>query len=368
MGLADLRAETRFRDWLADRFAALPGGEGDGLDFDDAAKKRRWKLKRQNHLRLAVIAGCLFLMGGVVLPQGLSAQKAVAISSRPAPNPGYVELQGFVYPNRRLNLQLRPGEHLDAIMVAKGERVKAGQPLARIVDSAASARYLDLAARKSEYQMLHDDMDVLTLEIDQHHAALDRVEARIANLTKLKETVPDYPIDMEAEPLMDKKHELEDQIQTANTRLAGLKARFDSQKTIAAFVDRELNAARIQADRDVVVAPFAGTIVDRAPDADRLGPDGFICDLRDESALLIEVEILQYQLPYVQPGRSAMIAVDFASGEKTQGIVDSLEPGNLTPDASGHPKFKAIVKLERPASWLRPGMQVAVRVRSEGAK
>jgi len=325
-------------------------------------------LKRQNHLRLAVIAGCLFLMGGVVLPQGLSAQKAVAISSRPAPNPGYVELQGFVYPNRRLNLQLRPGEHLDAILVTKGERVKAGQPLARIVDSAASARYLDLAARKSEYQMLHNDIDALTLEIDQHHAALDRVEARIANLTKLKETVPDYPIDMEAEPLMDKKHELEDQIQTANTRLAGLKARFDSQKTIAAFVDRELNAARIQADRDVVVAPFAGTIVDRAPDADRLGPDGFICDLRDESALLIEVEILQYQLPYVQPGRSAMIAVDFASGEKTQGIVDSLEPGNLTPDASGHPKFKAIVKLERPASWLRPGMQVAVRVRSEGAK
>ncbi len=48
---------------------------------------------------------------------------------------GYFECQGFVYPIQRFVLKLRPGERLEAIMVAKGDRVKAGQPLAHISDT-----------------------------------------------------------------------------------------------------------------------------------------------------------------------------------------------------------------------------------------
>jgi multidrug resistance efflux pump len=298
----------------------------------------------------------------------LAAQKAVSVNPKPAPNPGYVELQGFVYPIRRFTLKLRPGERVDAVMVAKGDHVKAGQPLARIADTALQSRYLELMARKNDYQMLRDDIDAQTLEISQHRAAAQRIQARIDNLQKLKDTFPDYPIDKEAEPLIDQKFELEDQIATGSARLTRLQARLDSQQAMAKIIDRELDAARTRLDRESIAAPFAGTVVDRANDIDRLAPEDVVCDLWDESGFRIDVEILQYQLPYVQPGRTAIIAVDFARGETVQGIVDSVEPGNLTPDASGHPKFKAIVKLEKPVSWLRPGMQVAVRVRSEGAK
>jgi len=312
------------------------------------------------------LAAYVALTGRIAAPP-LGAQNAATASPKRA-DLGYIECQGFVYPNRRFTLKLRTGERLDAVMVAKGDRVKAGQPLARIVDPSLPAKYLDLTARKNDYSILQDEIEALTLEITLHRAAVQRVAAHIENLQKLKETLPDYPVDKEAEPLIDKKFEIEDQIQIGAARLARLHARFNSQQPTANLLDRELDAARGRIDQDLVAAPFAATVVERAPDPDRLASEGVVCELWDESAFLIEVEILQHQLPYVQPGRAATIAVDFARAESVQGIVDSIEPGNLTPDASGHPKFKAVVKLEKPVPWLRPGMQVAVRVRSEGAK
>ena len=318
--------------------------------------------------RLALLAVYVALTSRVAMPPPLVAQSAATASPKRAADLGYIECQGFVYPNRRFTLKLRPGERLDAVMVTKGDRVKAGQPLARIVDPSLPAKYLDLTARKNDYSILQDEIEALTLEITLHRAAVQRVAARIENLQKLKETLPDYPIDKEAEPLIDKKFEIEDQIQIGTARLARLHTRFNSQQPMASLLDRELGAVRARIDQDLVAAPFAATVVERAPDPDRLASEGVVCELWDKSAFLIEVEILQHQLPYVQPGRTATIAVDFARAESVQGTVDSIEPGNLTPDASGHPKFKAVVKLEKPVPWLRPGMQVAVRVRSEGVK
>src|ERR1035438_8416316 len=123
-------------------------------------------------------------------------------SPKRASDLGYIECQGFVYPNRRFTLKLRPGERLDAVMVTKGDRVKAGQPLARIVDPSLPAKYLDLTTRKNDYSILQDEIEALTLEITLHRDAVRRVAVRIENLQKLKETLPDYPIDKEAEPFI----------------------------------------------------------------------------------------------------------------------------------------------------------------------
>jgi len=313
----------------------------------------------------AVIAGCVVLECGLAIPSVLRAQNAGPVSHKSV-DLGYIECQGFVFPNRRFSLKLRTGEQLEEVLVVKGDHVKAGQPLARVVDPSLAAKYFDLMMRRDNYQSLHDETENLTLAIALHRADVQRVATRLDNLQKLKETVPNYPIDKESEPLIDKKVEIEDQIQIDTAQLIRIQARFDLQQPMANLLEKELEAAKKRLSQDLIAAPFAGTIVEREVNPDRLAPEGTICELWDESAFLIEVEILQHQLTYVQPGRRAIIAVDFARAESIQGAVDSLEPGNLTPDAAGHPKFKAIVKIDKPVAWLRPGMQVAVRVRSEG--
>jgi HlyD family secretion protein len=298
----------------------------------------------------------------------LAAQVEVRVTPPKPATPGVVECRGFVYPNKRFTLKLRPGEQVTAMMVSKGERVKAGQPIVRIENPAWTTTFMDLSARKNDYQVLRDDLEVLTLQLTLHRAALKRQTARIDDMRKLAEAIPNYPIDKELEPLIDKKWEIEDQIEITTARLAQSQARLRGQQATAELLDRELEATRMRMDQALVKAPFAGIVVEREPDPERLSPDAVICELWDDSALLIEMEILQHQLAYVYAGRPAMVALDFGREDSVRGIVESIEPGSLVPDASGHPRFKAMVKLDKTVPWLRPGMQVAVRVSSERPK
>ncbi len=213
-----------------------------------------------------------------------------------------------------------------------------------------------------------DEIETLGLELKLRRAAVQRVEVRLEELEKLKQSLSDYPFDKEMEPLIDKKFEIHDSIQTGEARLARLVARYKAQEGIASLLDSESDAARADMRNNVITAPFAGTVVKRVTDPARAVSEEIVCELWDESAFLIEAEMLQHQLAFLQLGRPALVALDFGRGESAAGVVESLDAASLIPDPSGHPKFKVAVRVEKPVSWLRPGMQVAVRVRSEGAK
>jgi len=325
-------------------------------------------LSQRRSLTCAWLSAYAFFVGLVIVSSAHTAQNAVGSSPKGTAGPGFVECRGFVYPNKRFVLKLRPEERLTEIMVSKGERVKAGQAVARIENTALLTTFLDLTGRRNDYQSLRDESEVLTLDLNLHQAASERLTAKIDKVRNLKETLPDYPIEKEMEPLIDKKFEIEDQIKLITARLAHLQARLRAQQASTGLIERKIEAARMRLEEDVVKAPFPGMVVERALDPDRLSPEGVICELWDDSAFLIEVEILQHQLAYVHPGEPAIVALDFSRGESAEAAIDSIEPGSMVPEPSGHPKFKAILKLNKTVPWLRPGMQVAVRVRSEGAK
>ena len=323
----------------------------------------------QNGLRIcAPLRGTAAFVALVVGSLLLSAQDALPAQDQAVANPGFVECQGFVYPNKRFVLKLQPGEQVIGIMVSKGERVKAGQLMARIEDPSLLTAFMDLTSKMNDRQAVRDDIEVLTLDLALHRAAVERLTAKIENIKDLKNTLPNYPVEKETEPLIDKRYEIEDQIKIANAKLAHLQARSRAQQETADLLARELEAIKTRLDQELVKAPFAGVIVEKADDAIRLSPGDVVCELWDDSAFLIQLDILQHQLAHVQRGQLATVALDFGRAEKVQGMVDSIEPGSLVPEPSGHPRFKAIVKVEKTVPWLRPGMQVTVRLRSEVAK
>lgn len=324
----------------------------------------------RNHSFALALAACVCGLVPLIAAPPLKAQDRlrVAVFPAPAPNPGFMENQGIVLPSRRFTLKLRPGEQLGAVMVAKGEHVKAGQPLAHISDPTLTARYVDLTLRRNDYLALRDELESQTLELSLQRAALQRVTARIEKLQKLEESIPDYSSAGDSDPLVDKKFDLQDQVEKGSQRLLQLQHRLDLLQSMASAIERELGTAQSRVKTDLVLAPFAGEIVDRIHDGDRPASEAAICELWDESTYQVEVEILQHQVSSVKPGRTATIAIDFARPERAEGTVSYLEPGNLTPEALGHPKFKAIIALKQPVSWLHPGMQVAVRMRLDGEK
>jgi multidrug resistance efflux pump len=322
----------------------------------------------RNHPFVLALAACIYGLVPLILAPPLKAQNHVAAPPAPAANPGFIENQGIVFPVRRFTLKLTPTERLDALMVAKNEHVKEGQPLARVSDPTLTARYVDLSLRQNDYLALRGDLETQILELSLQRAALKRVSERIDKLQKLEGTIPDYSSTRETDPLFDKKYDLEDQIEKGTQREAQLRHRLDLLQGMASAAERELKTARSRVDHDLILAPFSGNIVDRVLNSSRPGSEAVVCELWDESSYLVEVELLQHQVAYVQPGRTAVIALDFARPERVEGTVSYLEPGNLTPETLGHPRFKAIIALKQPVSWLRPGMQVAVRMRLDGNK
>lgn len=321
-----------------------------------------------NHPRSLIAPIIAAVFWGVAVQGNTDAQNAQRSSIDANQAGGYIECQGIVFPVRRFTVKLRAGEQLERLLVAKGDHVKAGQPLLRISNVALTSSYLDLLARKQDNQILKDEAETQDLQLNLQNAELDRLRKRLEKIESLRESVSDLSMQSESEPLLEKKQQIEDQIEAGTKRLKQLQRRLDSQEPVTRFVDRELEIIQSRIQSDIVAAPFAGTVVRRALDSERPGPDDVVLELWDESDYLVELQVLQHQLKYIRSGTKAMVALDFTGTDRVEGTVDTVEPGDLNNQNPTHPEFKVVVKLQRSVSWLRPGMQVAVRIQSESRK
>ena len=314
------------------------------------------------------LSTCICSFGALAGAVSLPAQTHNVTAPPPSSSPGFIENQGIVLPVHRFTLKLKPSEQLDALLVNRGDRVKAGQPLARISDPTLTARFVDLALRRNDYQELRDELQTQTLQLALDRADLQRVTERIDNLQKLEQAASDYSSTADTEALIDKKSEISDRIAMGTQREAQLQHRVELLKDMADASQRQLDSMQSEIEHSVVLAPFAGEIVDRLVDASRPPVEAVICELWDQSAYLVEVEILQHQLPAIRPGSSATVSLESGGSETVQGTVSYLEPGDLAPESLGHPRFKAMVAINHQVPWLRPGMQVTVKLRLENGK
>lgn len=316
----------------------------------------------------AWLAGYFALIGVLVLSPQLVAQNPAGSLPNAAANTELIEARGFVFPKKKIVLKLHSGEHVTEILVSKGERVKVGQLLARIDNPALLTTYMDFIGKRNDYEVLRDEVDECALELTLQQSDLDKQNAKINTMRKATDTISNYSIDNLMVPLNEKLSELEDKIKTTTMRLAHLQARLRAQREAADLLERELEATKLRLGQNMQRAPFGGIVVERAVDPALLSPEDVICEVWDDSAFIVELEILQHQLTYVRTGQSVIVALDFGRSQTVRGFVESIEAGSLVPPVSGPPKFKAIVKLEKTVPWLRPGMQVTVRVQPGGTK
>lgn len=321
-------------------------------------------MRFHNHLRSLIAPVLAAVLCPVVVQENSDAQDVQRSSNSANQAGSFIECQGVVVPVRRFTVKLRAGEELEKLLVAEGEHVKAGQPLLRISNLALTSSFLDLLARKQDYQILQDEVETQELQLNLQHAELDRLRKRLEKIESLRESVSDLSMQSESEPLSEKKQQIEDQIATGTDRLKQLQRRLDDQEQTARFVDRELEIVQSRIPSEIVVSPFAGTIVRRVLDSERPGPDEIVLELWDESDYLVELQVLQHQLKYIKSGTMAMVALDFTGTDRVEGTVGALEPGDLDKQSPTHPEFKVLVKLHRSVPWLRPGMQVSVRIQS----
>ena len=158
----------------------------------------------------------------------------------------------------------------------------------------------------------------------------------------------------------------------------------EAQKNEAVKMRGELEAALQKVQRDLaftqIRAPFDGIVGNRAAQPGQyVQPGTRLLALIPLGSIYVEANFKETQLGALKPGQKVDIAVDSLSGQKIEGVIDSIAPASgsqysLLPPENATGNFTKIVqrvpvRIRVPAELaasgqLRPGLSVVADVRT----
>lgn len=183
----------------------------------------------------------------------------------------------------------------------------------------------------------------LLVRIDSTEQALAVEEARAG----LEEARANY----ESRVLFDDQIE-DDSLRQARREQARIRAGLPAAEV-------ELRRARLDLEKTLVRAPFAGRVADLAVRPGmRVSEGDSLATVLDLSRLEVDVQVLETQLPSLEVGREAVVTFPAFPGEEFTGRVASMNPSVDDESDQG----RVTVRLRNPEARLLPGMHAEVRI------
>ncbi len=196
------------------------------------------------------------------------------------------------------------------VLVAEGTYVRRGQVLARI------------------------DPERYDFELEKARASMETAEAQFAELTLFDDEIQD------------------EELRAERRRMARAKSGLTSAEV--AVREAELNV-----ERATVRAPFAGALANLAiVPGERLQQRDSIAEIVDITRVKIEVQVLETEVPYLEPGRDARVTLSAFPDRVMMGQVESINPV-VDPRTRA---ARVTVMLPNPDGSVKPGMYARVRI------
>jgi RND family efflux transporter MFP subunit len=282
------------------------------------------RLLRPAWLRLAAVLAAALLAGcggdGTAPAAGAPAPPAMAIDTAVAAYeavPEIAEASGGVEPWRRVSPGSKILGRVDEVAVQEGDRVAAGQLLARL-------ERRDLAAA-----------------VEQAAAAVAMAEAQAENARRQRERMET----LHARGSVTDKN-LEDA--TAGDRVAA---------AAVAQARANLDAARVAISYSEVRSPLAGWVVERRVQAgDMATPGQPLFTIEDLSRVKVVVEVAEAEVVGLAPGAPATVGIDVLGSElpaRVDRVVPAGDPASRT--------FAVKLVLDNPDGRIKSGMFARAR-------
>lgn len=196
------------------------------------------------------------------------------------------------------------------VRVREGDRVSAGQVLARI------------------------DPERYQFELERAQAQLEQAEAQFAELTLFDEEIED-------------------------SELRAERRRMARAKSGLSGAEIAVKEARLNVERATIRAPFAGRVANMAiVPGERVVQRDSIAEVVDLSRIRIEVQALETEVPYLEEGREARVTLSAFPDTVLRGRVVSMNPV-VDPRSR---TARVTVVLRNPEGAVRPGMYARVRI------
>jgi HlyD family secretion protein len=334
--------------------AAASGSAGVSTAAQPAAQRRlpRWALALLGLQALALAAlawqgGWLGHVGDLpVIPPAQAKSTAQAAPAQPLPAAddaalpvAKLEASGFVTATRMATVSVRTMGQVTEVLVDEGSRVKRGQVLARLGDTAASTEW--------------------KLAQAQQQSSLARVQSAEA---QLRQALRDQ----------DRERLLRDQQFTSDASLSKVQTVVETAQAAlaSARADAALAALQVQrqaqaVDDHVVRAPFDGVVLARnAQVGEIVAPGGAgggytrtgICTIVDMKSLEIVVDVNEEMITRVQPGQAVQAELYSHKGWRLQGEVLRVMPNADRAKATVRARIKLLTEDPR----ILPDMAVKV--------
>ena len=267
-------------------------------DVRTAIPRRWWLMAGVTAVVLALGASAAwFLLGG---PR---VQVEAATAEPPAQGGGataILQATGYVTARRQATVSAQITGTLTQVLIDEGDRVKEGQVLARLDDTAQQA---SLAQAQAQLQAAQATQVQVQAQLEQARRDLARNE------------------DLVKRQLVSQQAE-----ETARTQVESLAAQLEAQKRQVKLAGASVDGARVQLAYTVVRAPFSGVIVAKAAQVGEIvspisAGGGFtrtgVGTIVDMDSLEFEVDVNEAYINRVQPGQRA------------QGVLDAYPDWNI---------------------------------------
>jgi len=253
---------------------------------------RRWWIAAGTVAAVAALAaGGLWLFAG-----GKRFEVDAATAAAPAhggTGAAILQATGYVTARREATVSTQITGTLTQVLIEEGERVKVGQVLARLDDTAQRAA---LAQTQAQLQASEANLKQFQAQLEQARRDLVRNE------------------DLVTRQLVSQQA-----LETARTQVATLTAQVEAAGRQVQLAHASVNAAEVQLGYTTVHAPFAGVIIAKAAQPGEIvspisAGGGFtrtgIGTIVDMDSLEIEVDVNEAYINRVQPDQPAQAVLD----------------------------------------------------------
>jgi len=248
-------------------------------------------------------------------PAAVAAPVAVKISlAQPVAWPDYFEAPGTVRARQTATVSARVMGHVEQAQAREGDRVAAGQLLAKI-----DARDLEIAVRQAEAGLAEARSARPEVESAISAAAAQRELAQ-ATHRRMKDLFDKRSIsNQEMDEANAKLRQAEAAAKMAEARLVQLSERIRQAQ-------EAVESARVRLGWVEVKAPFAGRVIERKVEPGNLASPGLpLFLIEQEGVYRLEASIDESRLSAVRTGQSVTVELDAVAGP-LQGRVAEIVP------------------------------------------
>ncbi len=288
----------------------------------------------------------------------------------------YLPIDGQVAPLEQSTLAFQQSGTITAITVNVGDRVRAGQVLARIDDSLLRAQFAQAKAQYVQQNATAQGSQVgLPVQIETNQATLETARAALRNAKLVFDQdtalfANGYVSQAQLEAARAAYVQALSAYNTARVGLANnVVSEQNTKAAIAAAQAAQANAHTLgtQVAQTTLYAPYDGVITQRLLDPGAYaGPQAPVVAISRVDKLWINFNVPDVDLVYARPGTMLTFSSNSLPGRTFIGRISSL---NAVP-TSGTLSYLARIQFQNPGEVLRGGMLVSanlLRASSENA-